>query len=81
MTMQIQRTTVIDRTKEESTVELLFADSTDPETASEYVLIRVKAPHSEMPFLEELQLKAFHRMRELLTDEIQRLSRRVNHAL
>lgn len=73
--MKIQRTT-INEEKDKAIVEMLIADVSDENVASEMLSIRVVIPADPNPLFAGYQRVALKRAREILSEQIQANSTR-----
>ena len=68
--MKIQRTTITEMRDSQTHVEIVIADDPEPTIATESVTIKSTISDlPEMPYLEEVQLAALHRARDVIGEE------------
>ena len=69
--LKVRRTTVIERSDTEATVEILISDAEDPSESTETISLTVKIEYRNNPQLPELQVIALERARIVIGQEIQ----------
>ena len=69
--LKVRRTTVIERSDTEATVEILISDAEDPSESTETISLTVKIEYRNNPQLQELQVIALERARIAIAREIQ----------
>ncbi len=69
--LKVRRTTIIERSDTEATVEILISDAEDPSESTETISLTVKIEYRNNPQLQELQVIALERARNAIGQEIQ----------
>ena len=76
--MKIQRTTITEMRDSQTHVEIVIADDLDPTIATESVTMSLTISGlPEMPYLEEVQLSALHRARDVIGEQTTVIAPRV----
>ncbi len=68
--LKVRRTTVIERSDTEATVEILISDAEDPSESTETISLTVKIEYRNNPQLQEIQVIALERARIAIGQEI-----------
>jgi hypothetical protein len=71
--MKLQSVRITEQTAEGAVLEMLLAEAVDTEDSGEFLKFRLSIPSAPVPRVAELQIVALRRVRELVSEHIQRL--------
>jgi hypothetical protein len=69
--LQIRRTSIIERSETEATVEIWISDAEDPTVVTYQISISVKLEYTSNPSLAEVQAKALLRAQAVIAEQIE----------